>query len=215
MGAERDPARGHRLPGEAVAPVREIEPPDLAQDIHAVQSEESRASMSQPVWLPVRLTEWAGAALVLFLAAAVTVGVITRAAGSGIIGLLELSALGMVVLTLLGAPGMTYRDENVRLEIVDLFASPRVLRVLNILSDVFQLVVVALIIYAAYLLFEADLSRGTTVGGEMRLSRSWITGLVGVAFLVVAVTTVRKLWHDLRRPRGGAVEAAPEQGEEA
>lgn len=207
MTPESDNTRGHRRPDEAVPPVREVEAPDFTHDIHAVESSEERAAMGGPAWLPVRLVEWAGALVILALMFGVTYGVVMRTAGRGVLGLLELAAVAVLVIALFGAPSLTYRDENVRLEIIDMFASPRVLKVLNIVSDLFQLVVVAVIVYAAVTLFMTDLERGTTMTGELRLKRYWLTGMIALGFAVVAAATIRKLWHDIRGvpDRGRAV----------
>lgn len=198
MTRDPDNTRGHRRPDEAVPPVPEVEAPDFTHDLHAVESAEEKAALAGPPWLPVRLIEWAGAVLVLLLMVGVTYGVIMRTAGRGVLGLLELAAVSVLLITLLGAPGLTYRDENVRLEIIDMFAGPRVLKVLNIISDVFQLLVVGVIVYAAVNLFQTDLDRGTTLSGELRIRRFWVTGVIALGFAMVGVALIRKLWHDLR-----------------
>lgn len=198
MTRDPDNTRGHRRPDEAVPPVPEVEAPDPAHDLHAVESAEEKAALAGPVWLPVRLIEWAGALVVLALMFGVSYGVIMRSAGRGVLGLLELAAIAVLVITLLGAPGLTYRDENVRLEIIDMFASERVLKVLNVISDLITLAVVLVIVYAAFTLFLTDLDRGTTMAGELGLARYWLTGMIALGFAAVAAATVRKLWHDLR-----------------
>ncbi|SDB81913.1 TRAP-type C4-dicarboxylate transport system, small permease component [Raineyella antarctica] len=198
MTRDPDNTRGHRRPDEAVPPVPEVEAPDSTHDLHAVETPEEHEALTRPAWLPVRLVEWAGGAVALALMFGVTYGVIVRAAGRGVTGLLELAGVAVLVLTLLGAPSLTYRDENVRLEIVDMFASSAVLKVLNIISDLIQLAVVLVIVYGAVLLFQRDLERGTTMGGELGLGRFWLTGMIALGFAVVAAATIRKLWHDLR-----------------
>lgn len=192
---DEDPAGGHRRPGEAKPPIPEVDAPE-ASDIHAVPSDEEATGEK---WWPARILDTIGGAIVLLLTIGVTYGVVMRVAGRGVLGLSELAGMAVLVIVLLGAAGMSARDDNVRLEIVDMFAKPRVVNIMSIVSDVITLVVTLVVTYAAFILFLKDMDRGTTMGGELSLSRFWMTGLISFGFAMVSVAVIRKLWREVRR----------------
>lgn len=182
--------------------------PHPAHDLHAAL--EAQGDPPAPAWLPVQVLEWLGGLVVVALAVGVTFGVGMRASGRGLLGVLELGGLSMVFLVLLGAPALALRDEHVRLELADFILSSKSLKWLQLFGLVVQFLVTVLLMYAMWQVLQVDLRRGTTIGGELRLPRMWVSGFALFGFALLAAAIVRRFVHDLRGKTTHS-EIAPEQ----
>lgn len=180
-----------RLPDDSV--------PNPAHDLVAA-TEPDRPE----AWLPLRVLEYVGGFVVLGMAVLITTSVIMRSMGHGLTGVIELSSVAMLSLVLLGSPALANRDEHVRLELIDMVARKNHLRMLSVFGGLVQLAVTGVLIYAAWMLFQTDLSRGTTVAGELRMPRYWVTGGALIGFLAIAVGVVARMLHELRTHRKDA-----------
>lgn len=148
------------------------------------------ASLSGPVNLPQRFLQGIGAALLLFLAAFVTVTVIMRYLGNGVLGAVEIASLSMVIITVLVIPAATVADENFRVEVADFFVGEKIMSGLNILSIVVQIVVSIFLAAAAIDLLIHDLATRTTMAGELSLER-WLLSLpVAIGFIGTVYSTI-------------------------
>lgn len=160
---------------------------DLGDEVGTPQD---MKSLSGSVHLPQRILQGIGAALLLFLAAFVTVTVIMRYLGSGVLGAVEIAALSMVVITVLVIPAATVADENFRVEVADFFVGEKTMSGLNILSIVVQLVVSIFLATAAIDLLIHDISTRTTMAGELSLER-WLLSLpVAIGFIGTVYSTI-------------------------
>lgn len=193
---------------EAGAP-KEWAPPadDLAAAAHLHHSEAEKEALRQPDWLPARIPEAIGALVVFLLVIAVAGGVALRYAGQGVLGLIELASLSMLIMVVLGAAGLSYRDEHVRLELIDSLLGEKGVNRLEIFVDVFQLVVTAVVTYALWEVFRSDLVTGTTLSGELDIARKWVSGTAVICFLLVGVVLIRKMIVDVRVVRRDRVRA--------
>lgn len=180
---------------------------DLAANAHLHHSAAEEEALRHPDWLPARVPEVAGALVVFLLVIGVAVGVVLRYAGQGVLGLIELASLSMLILVVLGAVGLSYRDEHVRLELIDMVLGDKGVRRLEPFVDVFQLVVTAVVTYALWEVFRSDLLTGTTLSGELGIARKWVSGTAVICFLLVGVVLVRKLLVDVRALRKDRVRA--------
>ena len=167
--------------------------PDVAHDAHLHHSAAEQEALSHRDWWPVRVPELLAALVVLCLVVGVTIGVVLRVAGEGVLGLVELASLSMLLIVVLGAASLSDLDEHVRLELIDAVAGQSLLRFLDFLGGVIQLVVVGVVVYALQDLFRSDLATGTTTGGELDLKRSWLSGSATVGFALVGLVLVRQL----------------------
>lgn len=188
--AERNDAEGH----EEWMPSAD----DIAANAHLHHSEAEEEALRHPNWLPARIPEALGALVVFLLVIGVAVGVALRYVGQGVLGLVELASLSMLIMVVLGAAGLSYRDEHVRLELIDSLLGERGVDRLEILVDIIQLVVVAVVTFALWEVFRSDLVTGTTLGGELDIARKWVSGTTVVCFLLVGVVLIRKLVIDIR-----------------
>lgn len=146
--------------------------------------------LSSPTYLPQRVLQGIGAALLLVLSAFITVAVILRYTGNGIIGAVEIAALLMVVITVLVIPAATAADENFRVEVADFFVREKGLRALDALSLVVQLLVAFFLAVAALDLLINDIATRTTMGGELELPR-WLLSLpVAAGFVGIVYSTI-------------------------
>ncbi|RLY93822.1 TRAP transporter small permease [Kocuria tytonicola] len=143
--------------------------------------------------------------LLVGLAILVTVSVFMRTVGAGFVGTVEFGAMAMVLLVALGAPAVAAADENFRLEIVDMFAPPRVVRALDKVALAFQLLVSALVTWFVLSLFLDDLRTGTTMAGELGIQRAWLTGVLTLGLALTAYAVAVRFVRALRAP-------SPEEG---
>lgn len=166
-------------------------------------------SLRGSVHLPQRFLQGLGAALLLILAAFVTVTVIMRYLGNGVLGAVELASLSMVIITVLVIPAATVADENFRVEVADFFVGEKTMSGLNILSIVVQLVVSIFLTAAAIDLLIHDISTRTTMAGELSLER-WLLSLpVAIGFIGTVYSTILVA---LRIRRGTAANTAIPEG---
>lgn len=177
------------------------DPDDLLAATHLHHSEAEQSALEHPDWLPAKIPETIGALVVFLLMVGVAGGVFLRYAGHGVLGLIELASLSMLVVVVLGAAGLSYRDEHVRLEIVDGALGEKGVNRLELFVDAVQLLVTAVIIYALSEVFRTDLLTGTTLSGELGIPRKWVSGVAVVCFLLVLVVLVRKTIFDIRLVR--------------
>ena len=178
----------------------ELEVPSGEEVVEELESMQIEESSDSDVWIPGLVLEWLGALVVIVLSVAITAGVVARFFGTGIFGVVELSALSMVVMVLLGSGALAARDGHVKLELLDTVLKPRQLKAVNILSDVVQIVVTALLTWAMFSLFLNDLDRGTTVAGDVQFPRVVLAATAMVCFAVLCLTILLRLIRDLRRP---------------
>ncbi len=177
--------------------------PDTANDT---------ADLRERIWIPERALEGIAAVLIIALAVFVTLTVILRYFGQGVLGTVELSALAMVVLTVLVVPAATAADENFIVEIVDMLERPRLVDMARLLGAVVQLIVSLFLAFSALELFLYDWSTKTTMAGELSMARYWLSLAVflgfavlvhaSVLFLIRLVASVRSTAS--RRPHEGA-----------
>lgn len=188
-------------------PGREVEwepaPDDLLATSHLHHSEAEQDAIAHPDWLPAKIPEAVGALVVFLLMVGVGGGVLLRYAYHGVLGLIELASLSMLVVVVLGAAGLSYRDEHVRLEIIDTAVGRRGIQRLEIFVDVVQILVTAVVIYALSEVLRSDLLTGTTLSGELAIPRKWVSGVAVICFVLVLVVLIRKIVVDLRVIRRG------------
>lgn len=176
---------------------RDVEAVDLGK---AAETPHDLKSLRNPVYLPQRILQGIGAALLLILAGFITVSVIMRYLGNGIIGAVELAAMSMVIVTVLVIPAATAADENFRVEVADFFAGVKTMKVLNVLSIVVQLLVALFLAVAAVDLLIHDITTRTTMGGELSLPRWWLSLPVAAGFLGIVYSTILVIFRIRRSP---------------
>lgn len=183
--------------GVGAEEIAESPPPSPSHDLHAAIDAEHGEGLP-PTWLPMRILEWLGGIIVIVLTLGITISVATRAAGQGLIGVIELAGLAMIFLVILGSPGLALRDEHVRLELADFIVGKKTLKALHYFGLVVQLAVVAMLCFAMWQVLSADLRRGTTVAGDLRLPRYWVSGSAFVGFLFLGLALVRSFVDSVR-----------------
>lgn len=151
-------------------------------------------------WIPERIFEGAAAVLIIGLAVFVTLTVILRYFGQGVLGTVELSAISMVVLTVLVIPAATAADENFVVEIVDLFKRPRLVDAARLLGAVVQVIVSLFLAFSALELLLYDWSTQTTMAGELSMPRYWLSLAVFLGFTLLVHASVLFLIRLVRTP---------------
>lgn len=176
---------------------------DLVATAHLHHSPIDQEAIEHPDWLPAKIPEAIGAGVVLLLALGVGLGAVLRYAGHGVLGLVELASLAMLVVVVLGAAGLSYRDEHVRLELIDGALGEKNVGRLELFVDAVMLLVTLVVIYSLFSVFRLDLSFGTTLSGELGIPRKWVSGVAVICFLLVGIVLVRKTIADVRAVRRG------------
>lgn len=179
-------------------------PVDLGK---AAETPHDLAALPGRALLPQRLLQGIGAAVLLALAVLVTIAVIMRYLGNGIIGVVEIASMCMVVITVLVIPAATAADENFRVEVADFFVGEKTMARLNILSIIVQIVVAVFLAIAAVDLLIHDIDTLTTMGGELSLPRWWLSLPVALGFVGVVYSTILVALRIRRDP--GANTALP------
>lgn len=205
----------HSNSGATNSGTTDPEVPSGEEVVEELETMEIEESSDKSVWIPALILEWLGALVVIVLSVAITAGVVARFFGTGIFGVVELSAMSMVVMVLLGGAALAARDGHVKLELLDTVLRPRQLKAVNVLSDVVQIVVTAVLTWAMFSLFLNDLDRGTTVAGDVQFPRVVLAGLATVCFAVLSLTILLRLIRDLRRrpDEATADDATAEKGD--
>lgn len=166
----------------------------------AAESPHDLSALPGPALLPQRVLQGIGAAVLLALAVMVTVAVIMRYLGNGIIGVVEIASMCMVIITVLVIPAATVADENFRVEVADFFVGEKTMAGLNVLSIVVQIVVAIFLAVAAVDLLIHDVATLTTMGGELSLPRWWLSLPVALGFIGVVYSTILTALRLRRRP---------------
>lgn len=146
--------------------------------------------LRSPIYLPQRVLQAIGAGFLLFLTVFITIAVLLRYTGNGIIGSVEIASMLMVAITVLVIPAATAADENFRVEVADFFLKEKGLRALDVLSLVVQILVALFLATAAIDLLIHDISTRTTMGGELGWPR-WLLSLpVAAGFIGIVYSTL-------------------------
>lgn len=183
--------------GVGAEEIAQSPPPTPAHDLHAAIDAEHGEGLP-PTWLPLRILEWIGGILVIILTLGISISVAMRAAGQGVIGVIELAGLAMIFIVILGAPGLALRDEHVRLELADFVVGKKALKALHYFGLIVQLAVVTMLCIAIWQVLSVDLRRGTTVAGDLRLPRYWVSGAVLVGFVFLGLALVKSFIDSIR-----------------
>ncbi|WP_145941913.1 TRAP transporter small permease subunit [Corynebacterium glyciniphilum] len=157
--------------------------------------------ISARTWLPERLLEYLGAVVILVLAVFIAVTVVMRFTGHGVLGAVELSALAMVLITVLVIPAATAADDNFKVEILDMFNRPTLVVIGQLIGAVVQLIVALFLTFSALELLINDWTTKTTMAGELALHRYWLSLAVFVGFAVMLHATVFYLIRSIRTTR--------------
>lgn len=176
---------------------------DVAQDAleQLPDSANELTTLSRRTWWPEISLEWVAGLLIIILTLFVTVTVIMRFAGSGVLGAVELSALAMVIVTVLVIPAATAADDNFKVEIVDMFNRPGLVKNTRILGAVVQLIVSLFLAFSSLELFIYDWSTKTTMAGELSIPRYWMSLVIFVSFAVLVHAASLFLFRLMRSRR--------------
>ncbi|MEJ6548888.1 TRAP transporter small permease subunit [Corynebacterium sp. USCH3] len=178
-------------------------PTDSAEEVLEAlpDSVNDTTDISARTWLPERALEYLGAVIILVLTVFIAVTVVMRFTGHGVLGAVELSALAMVLITVLVIPAATAADDNFKVEILDMFNRPRLVVVGQLIGAVVQLVVALFLTFSALELLVNDWNTKTTMAGELALHRYWLSLAVFVGFAVMLHATVFYLIRSIRTVR--------------
>lgn len=144
---------------------------------------DEKVQLAGLIFAPQRVLQGIGASIILVLSVFVTVAVILRYTGNAIIGVVEITSLAMVVITVLVIPAATAADENFRVEVVEFFVKAKCLVGLEVLSVILHMLVAGFLVFSSADLLVNDLRTGTTMGGELGMPRWWVSLPITLGFL--------------------------------
>jgi TRAP-type C4-dicarboxylate transport system permease small subunit len=165
------------------------------------EAPDETSSLQGRRWIPERILEHLGAVVILVLTVFIAVTVVMRYIGHGVLGSVELSALAMVVITVLVAPAAVGADDNFKVEIVDMFNRPTWVTACQVLGAVVQLIVAVFLTFSSMDLMLRDLDTKTTMAGELSLPRYYLSICVFVGFVCMLHASVLYLIRDISRLR--------------
>lgn len=142
-------------------------------------------TLSTRLWWPEKSLELVAGILLIILTLFVTVTVLMRYFGHGVLGTVEISALSMVVITALVVPAATASDDNFKVEIVDMLNRPKWVYAAAVLGAVVQLFVSLFLAFSSLELLIYDWNTKTTMAGELSLPRYWLSLIVFIAFAIL------------------------------
>nr|WP_304503805.1 TRAP transporter small permease subunit [Corynebacterium lemuris] len=185
---------------------------DTAEDAleRLPDSANETTALSTRVWWPEKTLEWISGVLLIILTLFVTVTVLMRFGGNGVLGAVELSAIAMVVITVLVVPAATAADDNFKVEIVDMLDKPKLVHAAALLGAVVQLVVSLFLAFSSLELFIYDWQTKTTMAGELSVSRYWLSLIIFVSFAVLLHATIMYLFRLVRDTKRQMGADAPE-----
>lgn len=154
--------------------------------------------LSTRLWWPEKSLEWLAGLLLLILTLFVTVTVLMRFSGNGVLGAVEISAIAMVVITALVVPAATAADDNFKVEIVDMFNKPGLVRAATVLGAVVQMIVSLFLAFSSLELLIYDWNTKTTMAGELSMPRYLLSFIVFISFAVLLHATILFLVQLLR-----------------
>lgn len=154
--------------------------------------------LSTRLWWPEKSLEWLAGLLLLILTLFVTATVLMRFSGNGVLGAVEISAIAMVVITALVVPAATAADDNFKVEIVDMFNKPGLVRAATVLGAVVQMIVSLFLAFSSLELLIYDWNTKTTMAGELSMPRYLLSFIVFISFAVLLHATILFLVQLLR-----------------
>lgn len=154
--------------------------------------------LSTRLWWPEKSLEWLAGLLLLILTLFVTATVLMRFSGNGVLGAVEISAIAMVVITALVVPAATAADDNFKVEIVDMFNKPGLVRAATVLGAVVQMIVSLFLAFSSLELLIYDWNTKTTMAGELSMPRYLLSFIVFISFTVLLHATILFLVQLLR-----------------
>lgn len=154
--------------------------------------------LSTRLWWPEKSLEWLAGLLLLILTLFVSATVLMRFSGNGVLGAVEISAIAMVVITALVVPAATAADDNFKVEIVDMFNKPGLVRAATVLGAVVQMIVSLFLAFSSLELLIYDWNTKTTMAGELSMPRYLLSFIVFISFAVLLHATILFLVQLLR-----------------
>lgn len=153
------------------------------------------------------------ALLAAYLMISVVVGIVMRAAFTRPQAwVVELAGPALVGITFLAAAAVARDDGHVRLTLLDEFLPDRRLRQLTSIATVIEVVVIALLLYAASLQWWADLQSGTYAPGFLRVERWRLTAQVPLGLFLYLLFLLRSMLRGRETAR--AIDADIEAAEQ-
>lgn len=183
------PPTEHPVPGPVIGAIDEVS----AADEHVYE----RTPVGWVVWAFDHMAAVVGFALLI----GVTYGVIARAFGISVLGVVELGGFALVITTLLAAAGLVRRDGHVRVELVDYFLKPKGFKWVEAVSIVIQVVVTLIVLWATLQLAITDVERERMLSyGNEYLPRIFLSAFLPLGMAGVLVMLLARLVKLLRTP---------------
>jgi TRAP-type C4-dicarboxylate transport system permease small subunit len=135
------------------------------------------------------------AAAILFVAVGISIDVIIRNSGLGVLSwMLEATEYSLFVATFLGAPWVLHLGEHVRIDMLVRQLPPRAGRIAEILTDVAGLAVSLVLLYYSTSVALGSRSDGSLVIKELIFPEWWIFAVVVASALMLCLEFVIRLW---------------------
>lgn len=151
--------------------------------------------------------------LAVYLMVSVVVGIVARAAfARPQAWVVELAGPAMLGITMLAAAAVARDDGHVRLTLLDEFLPSRRLRQLTSVATIIEIVVIALLLYAATRQWWADLQSGVYAPGFLRIERWKLTAQVPLGLVLYLLFLLRSALRGRQTVRAIDAELSATEG---
>lgn len=142
------------------------------------------------------------AALVAFMAFGISIDVVMRNLGLGVISwMLEVTEYCLYLTTLVGAPWVLYRNSHVRIDIIVTALSDGAARWLDIFANLVGVCVSGILFYYSASIAVIAFRNGALVIKELIFPEWWIFAVFGFSAALLVIEFFRRLAHLFRGRR--------------
>jgi TRAP-type C4-dicarboxylate transport system permease small subunit len=139
------------------------------------------------------------AVLIAFMAVGITVDVVLRNAGFGVIAwMLEATEYSLFVATFMGAPWVLRKGAHVRVDVVVNVLPPGLSRAAEVFANLTALAVAGVLFYYAFRVGATSHAEGARAIKEFIFPEWWIFAVVVASAALLIVEIVLRLWRALR-----------------
>lgn len=128
--------------------------------------------------------------------------IIGRLLGWHSLGMPEYAAVGMTIITFLGASAITYTREYIAIELSQMIKMPNIETIMNLIVDVIVIVFVVLFFNIAYSFFKFVAQSGEKTL-EVGIPLSITYGIIVVSILLMGVHSISNIFKGIQMLRKG------------
>lgn len=135
---------------------------------------------------------------------AILVQIVARILGFQSLGMPEYAAIGMTIITFVGASAITYTRDYISIELGQLFKSPKIPIIMNVLVDILIIVFAVLFFNIMYAFFQFVVESGEKTL-EVGIPVSISYGIICISIILMAIHSISNIVKGILSLRKGGV----------